>query len=574
MKRILAILAAVAVPLLMSSSGTAQEPRVAPVPPAVDSAFDAQKAAFLALPLATRKVAQDGLVWLGFYNGSSDGEFGKRTRDSIVAWQRSQKQAGDGVLSQGQIQVLLAAAQKARAAVGFETIDDAKTGARIGAPRKLMAPDGAKLDFVASADVDLAALYARLSADTPTRKVAYKAMKPNGFFVVSGQDGETKFYARYERNESASPPIRGFTFFYPAARAAQFDRIAIAVANSFEAFRTRAEGGATAPATTPGAAASNPNPPPGPIATAFAVGPGRALTALKPDDCANPIVDGKPARFERTDAKTGLAILSGDFAPEGKLPGLGALAPDLIALSYGGARVSANSASLGSGPGRPFVLASLEKSARGAPLFDRRGGLVGVVAPIGQDPKRIAGVALAVAHPIVEPQAVGAFLGGVSSSRPQRRSPPARSPNARGGLWSRCRAESRPPELQTQQIVGFGGSASLQSRQMADCARPRYTAPFDGLRKAGLAKNEQGPEAGGDLGRRRRLLTACPSRRRAHPIAAARASQRSDRSRHHRPPRPHRQALLWQPALRQVIPNRDVASGNRGCWPHHDASAF
>jgi hypothetical protein len=146
--------------------------------------------------------------------------------------------------------------------------------------------------------------------------------------------------------------------------------------------------------------------------TAFAVGPGRALTALKPDDCANPLVDGKPARFERTDAKTGLAILSGDFAPEGKPPGFGALAPDLIALSYGGARVAANSASLGGAPRRPFVLASLEKSASGAPLFDRRGGLVGVVAPIGQDPKRVAGVALAAAHPIVEPQAVRAFLGG------------------------------------------------------------------------------------------------------------------------------------------------------------------
>jgi peptidoglycan hydrolase-like protein with peptidoglycan-binding domain len=409
MRRILAILAAVAVPHLVSSSGTAQAPRVAPAPPSVDSAFDAQKAAFLALPLATRKVAQDALVWLGFYNGSNDGEFGKRTRDSISVWQRSQKQAADGVLSQGQIQALLAAVEKARAAVGFETVDDAKTGARIGAPRKLMAPDGAKLDFVASADVDLAALYARLSVDTPTRKVAYKTMKPNGFFVVTGQDGEAKFYTRYERNENFSPQIRGFTFSYPAARAAQFDRIAIAVANSFEAFPTRGEGAATAPA--PEAATSKPNPPPGPIATAFVVGPGQALTALKPDDCANPMVDGKPARFERTDAKTGLAILSGDFAPEGKPPGLGSLAPDPIALSYGGARLAANSASLRGAPGRPFVLASLEKSASGAPLFDRRGGLVGIIAPIGQDPKRAADVALAAPYPIVEPQAVGAFLG-------------------------------------------------------------------------------------------------------------------------------------------------------------------
>ncbi len=168
--------------------------------------------------LATRKAAQDALVWLGLYNGASDGDFGKRTRDAIVAFQLGQKSAGDGVLSPGQLQALLAAAQKARAAVGFQTIADPKSGARIGAPTKLMAErNGPKLDFATSADPDLAALYARLGAESPTRKVAYKAIKPNAFFVVSGQDGAQKFYSRFEKNDAANPPIRGFTFAYPAA---------------------------------------------------------------------------------------------------------------------------------------------------------------------------------------------------------------------------------------------------------------------------------------------------------------------------------------------------------------------
>ena len=238
--------------------------RPRPKPPArsaaADAAFAAQKAAFLALPLATRKAAQDALVWLGLYNGVSDGDFGKRTRDSIVAFQLSQKGTGDGVLSPGQLQALLAAAQKARASVGFQTIADARSGARIGAPTKLMAEkNGPKLDFAASSDPDLAALYTRLSTESPTRKVAYRAIKPNAFFVVSGQDGAQKFYSRFEKNDGANPPIRGFTFSYSAA-APNLDRIALAVASSFEAFP--AAGGTTANAPAPAAeAAPSPRPP-------------------------------------------------------------------------------------------------------------------------------------------------------------------------------------------------------------------------------------------------------------------------------------------------------------------------
>ena len=99
--------------------------------------------------------------------------------------------------------------------------------------------NGPRLEFASSAEADLAALYARLGADTPTRKVAYKAMKPNAFFVVSGQDGARKFYSRFEKNEAASPPVRGFTFTYPAS-AQNLDRVGIAVANSFEAVSARA----------------------------------------------------------------------------------------------------------------------------------------------------------------------------------------------------------------------------------------------------------------------------------------------------------------------------------------------
>ena len=110
---------------------------------------------------------------------------------------------------------------------------------------------GARLDFASNADADLGALYARLSAATPTRKIAYKAIKPDAFFVVSGQEGPVKFYTRFDKNPKANPPIRGFTFAYPASQTAALDRIAIAIANSFEPFPESAERRRQAPPRPP-----------------------------------------------------------------------------------------------------------------------------------------------------------------------------------------------------------------------------------------------------------------------------------------------------------------------------------
>jgi len=123
-------------------------------------------------------------------------------------------------------------------------------------------------------------------------------------------------------------------------------------------------------------------------------------------------IGGKPARFERTGMGTGLAILSGDFGPKGEKPSVGTLEPDLVVLSAAGERIAANSATLMGDKGHPLVVASLERSASGGPAFDRKGGLAGLVAPIGDEPKRIGDVALAAPYPLIDVAAIGGFLGG------------------------------------------------------------------------------------------------------------------------------------------------------------------
>src|ERR1700722_14668225 len=266
---------------LSSPLASAQVQTPPTAPSADDAAMAAQKAAFLALPEASRKAAQEALVWLGLFVGVNDGDFGKRTRDAILAFQASLKAPADGTLSPPELKALLAAAQKAREAAGFQVVSDPKTGAKIGAPLKLLrALPGARLDFASNADADLSALYVRLSAATPTRKIAYKAIKPDAFFVVSGQDEPVKFYIRFDKNPAASPPIRGFTFAYPASQTAALDRIAIAIANSFESFpEAVAAPGASAAASSTSSPASAPAVPQS-AATALVVAPGKALTAL------------------------------------------------------------------------------------------------------------------------------------------------------------------------------------------------------------------------------------------------------------------------------------------------------
>ncbi len=413
MKRALAGLVFAVGLSLLSPLALAQMPTAAPSTD--DAAMAAQKAAFMGLPVTTRKAAQEALVWLGFYVGVNDGDFGKRTRDAILAFQASLKAPADGSLSTPELTALLTAAQKARDAVGFQVVSDPKTGARFGAPLKVLnTRSGARLDFASNVDSDLGALYARLSAATPARRIAYKAIKPDAFFVVSGQDGMVKFYSRFDKNPTAHPPLRGFTFAYPTSQSATLDRIAIAVANSFEPFPETVAGlGASAKADPVAPSGSSPTPltVPQPNATALIVAPGKALTALKANGCLNPTVTGKPVQIERADAATGLAIITGDFAANGEAPRLGAPTHDLVVLAFDGSHLAASSATLTGSDARPVLTAAVDKGASGGPVFDRSGALVGLMAPIDGEPKRVAGLALAAPHALIAPGALRAFLG-------------------------------------------------------------------------------------------------------------------------------------------------------------------
>ena len=212
----------------LTAAGAAPAFAAPPSPPAAaaaaaDAKLEAQKAAFLAMPEADRKAVQDALGWLDFYNGAVDGAFGKRTRDSILAYQQSVGAAPDGIVSPAELEALKTAAQRARAAVDFALVDDRISGVRIGAPLKLLTKlkpssgdttlqsgdGGVSLALQARAgagdDSGLAALYAQLTAEAGGRKITYKAIKAGEFFVVAGEDKGEKFYTRFAKSPADWP---------------------------------------------------------------------------------------------------------------------------------------------------------------------------------------------------------------------------------------------------------------------------------------------------------------------------------------------------------------------------------
>ncbi|MGO4573797.1 peptidoglycan-binding protein [Microvirga sp. 2TAF3] len=404
--------------------------------PSADPALDAARAAFEALPEADRKAIQEGLIWSGDYSGVADGTFGRQTYDAIVSLQKNAKKSPTGVLSSVDRSALQASAQRAKDLAGFANVDDPRTGMRIGVPVKLLskqsdnpsggsrwqsADDKITLDTrLAPPEATLQSLYDRnVAIQTPGRVVTYKVLRPD-FFVITGETPAGKFYTRYA---SGTAGIRAFSVGYDKSLAPQFDRIVVAIANSFVPFPATSAPAATAQANAPAPAASPASPAPQAamgggralIGTGLAVGARQVLTTAPVDRC-------KDARVR-------------DLTPQqigGKGPFLLEFAQDLgakpIALGNNpmtpGARVlivayaddgegNRLTATAGLAEDRPTFTAPLQPGASGAPVLDMHHGLIGLVGPVSADGRKIAGIMPSARYAFVTTSELGKAFPGI-----------------------------------------------------------------------------------------------------------------------------------------------------------------
>ncbi|MCJ2068752.1 serine protease [Methylobacterium sp. J-030] len=412
--------------LLATGSAAAQGPprpsRPAAAAPA-DPAFEAAKETFEALPEPERKAIQDALVWTGDFNAVVSGGFGRRTFEALNAW-RTRTNGTDPLDPRGGA-ALLAAGAAARIAARFRIAPDPGSGAVMGVPERLLSKrtplasgtrwqsqDGrVTLETRAypPGTETLDTLFDKATAPLPNRKVTYKLRRPDAV-VVTAETGAGQSYIRYAAGPAG---VRGFLFGSDKALAPEIDRLVIAVANAFVPFPEAAappvsDVGAQAVQARPEAGAQNLT-----VAGAgLAVAPGRVLTAAAVlEGCAAPRIGAAPARKLAADP-SGLALLDAPGAPAPIRP---AARAEPVGAEDGLIAVAPSPDGTVAAPGSAIagdVVAALQPGSAGAPVLDRSGQLVGLVARYPATPRRVAGVVPPARLPLVPAGAITAFLAG------------------------------------------------------------------------------------------------------------------------------------------------------------------
>jgi len=436
-KKILLALS-MALPLGLSAPVLAQNPPAkpaAPKPPAaVDLAYEAAKKAYEALPLAERKAIQDGLIWSGEYKGAADGEFGKRTRDAILAYAGKHKLPLDGMLDSASRTALAASTHHAKAALKFGMLADAGTGIHIGIPQKLLqksVPGANGTRYVSAdgamavetfappiAEGDLPAVFESLKVERPNRKVTYKVLKPD-FLVVAGESGSSTFYTRYDREvQKGEIKLRGYTFFYPTKLKEGMEPLALSIAASFDPFGKHpiapVAGASVAAIVAPPPPAAPPS-----LATGLIIAADRVVTSL-PKVCNDPNVAGKKASAVKRDGD--LAVLTVPGLKAGTAVNLrvtpAASPSPVVVLAFAPGNPPALSLASGEMRSEKLAFLALQGSQAGAAVFDKSGALVGLTTASDKAQLRYAGIVPQMTYPLASGEVFVEFLKNAGLALP------------------------------------------------------------------------------------------------------------------------------------------------------------
>lgn len=225
-----------------------------PVRPAMQTPADTAKS----MTQAERLSIQSDLAWTGNYNGAINGEVSDRMVNSIKAFQQTNGGKPTGVLNPQERGLLAAAAKKPRDTVGWKTVTDMVTGAKLGIPGKLVPQQisdsgGSKWQSSTGTiqvlltrrreEALTSAKLAEAERKQPGRKLDYSAVKPD-FFVLSGLQNQKKFYVR---GQLKGDEVRILTILYDQATEGTMEPVVIAMSSAFDAFPASAQAAAPPP---------------------------------------------------------------------------------------------------------------------------------------------------------------------------------------------------------------------------------------------------------------------------------------------------------------------------------------
>lgn len=214
-----------------------------PARPALQTPADTANA----MAQAERLAIQSDLAWTGQYNGAINGDVSERMVTAIKAYQKDNGGKQTGVLNPQERDMLRAAARKRQDNVGWKMVTDMVTGARIGIPAKLVPQqtsdaNGSKWTSSTGTiqvllerrkeDAPSTAKLADQERKKPDRRIDYNVVKPD-FFVLSGLQGQKKFYIRGQFRDSE---VRILTVLYDQATEGTMAPVVIAMSSAFTPF--------------------------------------------------------------------------------------------------------------------------------------------------------------------------------------------------------------------------------------------------------------------------------------------------------------------------------------------------
>jgi len=233
-------------PLAVGARADTKPKSVATVPirPAAPAPVDTANT----MTQADRLVLQSDLAWVGQYNGAITGDASERMVNAVKEYQKLKGGNPTGVLTPQERAVLADTARRKQESVGWKTITDPVSGARLGLPTRLVpqqvsdangskwsSPDGSvqvQLSRRKEANPTTAALADREKTDPPGRVVNYAVVKPD-FFVLSGLQDQKKFYIR---GTFKGDEVRVLTMLYDQTTEGTVAPIVIAMSSAFTPF--------------------------------------------------------------------------------------------------------------------------------------------------------------------------------------------------------------------------------------------------------------------------------------------------------------------------------------------------
>jgi peptidoglycan hydrolase-like protein with peptidoglycan-binding domain len=200
--------------------------------------------AYGAMSEAERVTIQSDLALIGDYEGAP-GNFDEGTIAAVKAFQQRHHARATGVLAAPERDALAAAAKGPAAAVGWQLIEDPKTGARLGLPEKLVPKPGAsasgsrwtsaqgqiQIETFRYTEAALPALFAD-EKKAAKRRITASLLKASSF-IISGVQGLKNFIVRAQASGSE---VRGITILYDQATEGIMGTVATATAGAFQGF--------------------------------------------------------------------------------------------------------------------------------------------------------------------------------------------------------------------------------------------------------------------------------------------------------------------------------------------------